>query len=117
MRELIALRQVLKEIFKYTMNSSEFEKLNISTTSKGFKEIPQSTVHEDNTACLKFAMIPKMSPRTKHIAIPYHSFREKVKELEIRVVQIDTTKQLADQFTKELPEEKFVRDRKGLVGW
>ena len=40
MRELTAQRQVLNEIFKYTMNSSEFEKLNISTTSKGFKEIP-----------------------------------------------------------------------------
>ena len=117
MRELIALRQILKEIFNYTMQSSEIKNLNISTMSQGFKEIPQSTVHEDNTTCLKFATMPKMSPRTKHIAIPYHFFRSKVKELEIKVVQIDTTKQLADQFIKGLPEDKFARDSKALVGW
>jgi hypothetical protein len=58
-----------------------------------------------------------MSPRTNHIAIPYHFFRSKVAELEIKVVAIHTNNQLADQFTKGLPAEKFVRDRKQLMGW
>ena len=75
-----------------------------------------SIVHEDNEACLKFATTPKMSPRTKHIAIPYHFFRSKV-GTEIKVVAVNTDNQLADQFTKGLPQDKFLRDRKCLMGW
>lgn len=48
------------------------------------------------------------------IAIPYHFFRTKVEELEIKVVEINTENQLADQFTKGLPQDKFVRDHKKL---
>ena len=81
------------------------------------KILPKSIVYEDNTACLKFATMPKMSPRTKHIAIPYHFFRSKVEELEIKVVGINTENQVADQFTKGLAQDKFVRDRKALMGW
>jgi len=58
-----------------------------------------------------------MSPRTKHIAIPYHFFRTKIEELEVKVVGIDTNNQLADQFTKGLPQDKFVKDRNSLMGW
>jgi hypothetical protein len=61
--------------------------------------------------------MPKMSPRTKHIGIPYHFFRSKVESLEIKVVAIDTDNQLGEQFTKGLPEPKFVRDRKRTMGW
>ena len=40
--------------------------------------IEQSTVYEDNHACLKFARMAQLSPRTKHIGIPYHWFCTKV---------------------------------------
>jgi len=116
MRELIAVREVLKEIREKVLGDAKTQ-LQYRTHSKTFKAIPQSQVHEDNQACLKFSTMPKMSPRTKHIAIPYHFFRSKVENLEIQVVSIDTNNQLADQFTKGLPEEKFVRDRKRLMGW
>ena len=78
-----------------------------------------STVYEDNQACLKHAMMPKMSPRTKHIGVPYqgHFFRSKIIELEIEVVPIGTDNQLADQFTKGLLADKFTRDRARLMGW
>jgi hypothetical protein len=117
MRDLIAIREVLKEIQKNVL--SETQELVYRTHSKAFEEvsIPQSTVHEDNEACLKFANMPKMSPRTKHIGIPYHFFRSKVANLEIQVVAIGTDDQLADQFTKGLPAEKFERDRYRLMGW
>jgi hypothetical protein len=34
--------------------------------------IPQSEIFEDIAACLKFAQIPKLSLRTKYIAVPLH---------------------------------------------
>ena len=114
MRDLISLREVLKEINKIVMNNSN--STSFHSHSKTFT-LPQSTVYEDNQACLKFATMPKISSRTKHIAVPYHFFRTKVRELEIQVLAIGTDNQLADQFTKGLPVAKFVAFRKHLMGW
>ena len=116
MRELIPLRETIKDLQKHVYSSTTSD-LQTSTLSTAFQPIPQSTVFEDNESCLRLASLGKMSPRTKHIAIPYHFFRSKIEELEIKVVPIDTTKQLADQFTKGLPEPQFVILRKPLCGW
>jgi len=76
-----------------------------------------SKIYEDNSACLSQATMPKMTPRTKHIAVAYHWFREYVLSGDIEVLQIDTTKQLADIFTKGLVAERFTAIRKLLCGW
>ena len=118
MRELIGFREILKEIYTHVLNDLKgYNSLTFNTVSKTFGEIPTSTVYEDNEACLRFAKTPKMSPRTKHIAIPYHFFRSKVENGEINIVGINTDNQMADQFTKGLPQDKFLSDRKKLVGW
>ena len=114
MRDFISLRKVLKEINKTTLK--DFKTTSFHSHSKTFT-LPQSTVYEDNQACLKFAAIPKILPRTKHIAFLFHFFRNKVKELEIQVIVIGTDNQLANQFTKGPPVEKFVTFRKHLMGW
>ena len=118
MRELIGVREVLKEIYEIVLkDSASFKKVQYTTHAKTFGSLPSSIVHEDNESCLRFATVPKMSPRTKHIALPYHFFRSKVANKEIQVRGIDTNNQLADQFTKGLPQDKFLRDRKILLGW
>jgi hypothetical protein len=114
MGELIPIRRVLKELFQYVF--SKKSSVTYSTKSKAFT-IPPSTVYEDNSACLKFARMPRMTPRTKHIGIPYHWFRDKVASLEIAIEPIKTSEQLADQFTKGLVRDKFVAARKPLMGW
>ena len=115
MRDLIPLRETIKELQTYVFSSSS--NLQTSTLSTVFEPIPESTVFEDNESCLQLASLGKITPRTKHIAIPYHFFRSKIEELEIKVVSIDTEKQLADQFTKGLPEQKFISLRNSLCGW
>ena len=74
MRDLIAIREVISEIQTFVM-AGKSKPIQFSTHSKAFTldKIPQSIVHEDNEACLKFANMPKMSPRTKHIALPYQT--------------------------------------------
>ena len=110
MRDLIPLREILKEINKIVFKQ---EKLTprCSTNSKSFSDIisnesenpiPKSKVYEDNAACLKFTRFPRLTPRTKHIAIPYHWFISKVDQMEIIIEPITSEKQLADQFTKSL---------------
>ena len=72
---------------------------------------------EDNTGALAIAMVPKMRPRTKHINLVYHHFREEVRNGTIEVVSVDTTNQIADMFTKPLAQNLFVKFRKRLIGW
>ena len=61
--------------------------------------------------------MPKLSPRTKHIGIPYHWFRTKVDNLDIQIEPIESASQLGDGFTKGLPIDKFETARKTLMGW
>ena len=125
MRDLIPLREILKEIMsivfqkeqivpKFTTNSKSFSDI-VSEESES--PIPKSKVYEDNHACLKFARLPWLTPRTKHIAVPYHWFRSKVEQLEISIEPVSTDRQLADQFTKSLNADKFKIARKSLMGW
>ena len=125
MRDLIPLREVLKEINEIVFNKQVLNPKCV-TNSKSFSDIvseasespiPKSKVYEDNNACLKFARLPRLTPRTKHIAVPYHWFRSKVEQLEISIEPISTDNQLADQFTKSLTTDKFLVARKALMGW
>ena len=42
--------------------------------------ILRSTVFEDNNGALQLAKAPNISPRTKHIVVKYHFFRDKIGE-------------------------------------
>ena len=124
MRDLIPIRQILQEIMTivfdvkptivYQSHSKAFADVHAGTATSN---IEQSTVYEDNHACLKFARMAQLSPQTKHIGIPYHWFRAKVESLDIRIEPIATNKQLADQFTKGLSQVPFEISRRIILGW
>ena len=78
----------------------------------------KTTIWEDNQATLKLANLelPYMTNRSKHIAIRYHWFRAFVGKL-WTVEPISTKEQLADIFTKGLPQESFEYLRRKLMGW
>ena len=76
-----------------------------------------STIFEDNQGAVALANVPKLNPRTKHIAVKYHFFREHISKGSIAVAWIPSDKQKADILTKGLGTEKFVAIRKLLLGW
>ena len=126
MRDLIPIRQILQEIMQtvfraqptiaYHAHSKAFEDVAPGTIPS-LSTIEQSTVYEDNHACLKFARMAQLSPRTKHIGIPYHWFRTQVINLSIHIEPVPTNKHLADQFTKGLSLVPFQISRRILMGW
>lgn len=85
--------------------------------------IPSDTnvikVYEDNEGALKLASSPisRVTPHSKHFAIKYHWFREKLDEYNISLLRIDTDRQKADIFTKGLVGKEFERKRLLLMGW
>ena len=74
-------------------------------------------VFEDNSGALEMARTPKMRPRTKHLNIKYHHFREAVQNGLVTIHSVDTTQQWADIFTKPLGYELFIKFRLAIMGW
>ena len=106
MRLLIYLRGLLFEIdgtFKLGVGES------ISTIS---------TVFEDNRAAQILATTdpPRMTPRSKSLAVKYHWFRSKLSK-ELVITAVESAKNTADIFTKPIPFEAFARHRKSICGW
>ena len=47
-------------------------------------------VFEDNNGAIELAKAPKIRPRTKHIALKYHRFREHIRKRLIEINPIET---------------------------
>jgi hypothetical protein len=112
--EYIALSQALREVIPMIQLLKEINDIFPL-------HMPQPEVHckvwEDNNGCIALAQGQKFSPRTKHISIKYHHFRQHVNDGTISIHPIDTKEQTADIFTKPLDESLFIHLRKKLCGW
>ena len=64
-------------------------------------------IYCDNTSTISVSKNPMMHSKTKHIPIKYHFLREQVAEKKIRVEYVGTKEQVADIFTKLLPQKAF----------
>ena len=114
--EYIALSQSLREVICLMQMAQEMKARDIPLMGK-----PQATTmckaFEDNTGALELAKVPKMRPRTKHINIKYHHFRDHVQQGTIKVEHVSTDDQIADIFTKPLPAASFLKHRQVIMGW
>jgi hypothetical protein len=65
---------------------------------------------------LELAKAPKIRPRTKHINIVFHHFRDYVRRGLIVIYPVGTLEQLADIFTKPLSSTLFEKLKKKITG-
>lgn len=71
----------------------------------------------DNQAAIFTSSNPTTTPKTKHIAIRYHFVRERVVETkELQVQYIQTSKQVADIFTKSLKNVTQFQELRSRLG-
>jgi hypothetical protein len=105
LREVITLINLLTELRDY--------KIPIPTTTPTI----HCRVFEDNMAAMELAREPKLRPRTKHLAVRLHHFRDHIKNKQITIQHVKTTEQIADIFTKALPRDQFRILRAQLQGW
>jgi hypothetical protein len=74
-------------------------------------------VFEDNSGAIEIARVPKIRPRTKHLNVKLHHFRDYVERGEITIHAISTHDQLADMLTKPVPQPILDRHRLLIMGW
>jgi len=79
----------------------------------------QSTIYEDNAACLKIAndTTSLTGPQTRHLSIKWHHFKDQIRSGSIQVEKVDTLFNWDDIFTKPLTATQFQALRKFLMGW
>jgi hypothetical protein len=68
----------------------------------------------DNMSSIDLVKKPKFHKKTKHIEVRYHFIRLAQEEKEIDVKHISSDEQLADSFTKPLPNPRFSKLRKAI---
>jgi len=120
-----------------TLSSTESEYVGLSHTLRSvipiielFKELQElkldvlkgnprmhGKLYQDNSGAIELAKVPKMRPRTKHINVKYHHFREYISIGDISVNQINTADQPADIFTKPVDVVTLLRHRFTIMGW
>ena len=79
-REVLPIRALLQELSNM---------LKLPSSDMTIK----CTLFEDNKGAEELAKVPKNRPRTKHIAVKYHHFRQAVKDGILKIERVSTTEQ------------------------
>jgi hypothetical protein len=109
-RELIPLRRVLREL------SLGSPLRDLTQHPPG--DLPPSTIFEDNASCIAVATKDvHHKPRTKHISLKYHHFRDYLRSGALAIVKVASASNLADIFTKPLTQVIHERLCLAMMGW
>ena len=112
--ESFALSMALQDIIPIMELMNEFRERNFRVICT--QPSVYCKVIEDYFCALELASLPKLRPRTKHINVCYHRFRERVCLGFIKVLPITTYDQIADALTMPLAQNSFCKHRKYLCG-
>jgi hypothetical protein len=112
--EYIAMSMSLRDVIPIMDLVKEMKEHGIPVISS--KPYVYCKVFEDNLGALELARLPKLRPRTKHINVCYHHFRDHVRKGLIKIFPVGTDEQIADVLTKALAQNVFTRHRITLCG-
>ena len=113
--EYVSLSQSLREVLPMMGLLNELHTANFPVNNG--TPVVTCKVFEDNAGALEMARTPKMRPRTKHMNIKYHHFREAVANKQVTLHSVASEDQVADILTKPLSYEAFVKLRYEMLGW
>ena len=125
MRSLLPMRQLIQEIHKKTFVSPD--QICLDSNSKTYSsrltqtnqhtKIKPSEIFEDNAGCIVLATTDGYRPRTKHLAVKWHHFRDQIKSGACTITKVPSALNWADIFTKPLDQKTFEHLRLLMMGW
>jgi hypothetical protein len=114
-RALLPMYRILKEIlscglFHNSLKINSLSTNNITTRklehhyhSNSESNLEPSIIWEYNQGCIHLANYPLQNrPRTKHISIKWHHFRDEIQKGNIKITKIHTSLNISDILTKQL---------------
>jgi hypothetical protein len=129
-RALLPIHITLKDIlscchFPNSLNTEQISSNNIPTRQFGHHyysnsetKLEPSIIWEDNQGCIHLANDPlRNRPRTKHISIKWHHFRDEIQKGNIEITKLHTSLNISDILTKPLVTSTFIGLCKFLMEW
>jgi hypothetical protein len=113
--EYIALSTAAREILPLLSLAKEAAKLKVIPDVDAPRI--RCKIFDDNIGAVEMANVPKMRPRTKHLNVKYHFFRQFVQKGMLILEHIAGEQQMADILTKALEVVTFLKHRKKMMGW
>lgn len=113
--EYTGLSYALREVIPIIETLKELKRAGFPVSDS--KPTVNCRVYEDNSGALEIATNHNYRPRTKHLNVKLHHFRDYVTRGEISIVRIGTKDQLADILTKPVTEDILTTLRKRVMGW
>ena len=117
MQKTTALSTAEAEYYSASMAGCEVLYLRELRHRLGFAQKKPTPVYEDNAACIEWGNnVIGGRERAKHIDIRKHFAHEAVQNGHLRLVRVDTSKQLTDIFTKGLHPQAWASCVKAILG-
>ena len=124
MRTLLPMRQLVREIYKTTFIKFGHEPVadqsNTNTHlhfTKKCEKLAQSDIFEENAGCIVLATTEQHRPRTKHLAVKWHHFKDQIRNGSCKITKVASALNWADIFKKALDNVFFKTLQLLLMGW
>jgi len=112
-RELLPLQRLVSEIHHSFIATPLESVFSITRTSN----IKASQVFEDNSSCIILAYSDGTKPRTKHLSLKWHHFKDHLRNGSLVITKVASNLNWADILTKALCSPKHNALRKMIIGW
>ena len=116
LQKLVALSSAESEIYAVTDSVKEAIHIKLMAEETGVRKpgVPL-VIWEDNTACVHLGHGLRGSKSAKHFIVRLRFLNEHIHDKSIEFAKVDTTKQLADGFTKALGGPAFFEFRQKIL--
>jgi hypothetical protein len=111
----VALSTCEAELYAHSSATQEVMWLQSCLSEIDCQPVKPSTIHCDNRSTLDYVKNGVCSERMKQVDIRYHFINDELNKGTINSQWISTTNQLADIFTKPLPQPQFIELRNKIM--
>jgi hypothetical protein len=102
-RELLPLRRLVQELHQHSFLATPLDKVFSHTRTS---TLQASKIHEDNASCIILAYSDGTKPRTRHLSLKWHHFKDQIKKGHLVVSKVASNLNWADLLTKPLVAPK-----------
>ena len=115
-QSLVALSSSEAEFYAVSAAGCDVSYMRRLLEQLGHVQKKPTSVFEDNWACIYLSKNSVMYNKSKHIDVRVHHLRDLCNNGTMELHKVSTGDQVADGFTKALPEPAFVKHHKVMLG-
>ena len=112
----MALSSAEAEYYAASVAGTDVQYIRRLMDDLGYAQSQPTMLYEDNMVCIYMSESAAMYHKARHINTRVYHLRELCKEGQLKLIKVESAKQLADSLTKGTPRPLLVEHRKGMLG-